>query len=376
MKGSAFAGTDLPSTCTSCHIPADSRKQLASNAPEDGFRFRDTDCAGCHLDIVERPRQARPLSPHAITAMMDKRTYLNARPLTFTVQRFNGNQVERYDPSGLLRFLKAPVPRLPASGNSMFPLSQSQLAQVAAHISNSVSEMAPSNRDELTKADHAKGQVLFRTQGCATCHETGAGPKLRIGYQLFSWDFFRAKVRGEISREVSSKMPAFDLKNQDIRDLFAYINRSDEGIASPPQPATADGALLLRLKLYRAVRDNVLATSCRHCHSSSAKASKAIAAVFDRRASSGFALARGLDGKIEATESSHRLFEPGPGCRPSTLVTMLRERRDEWLGKDDPKVTGMPLTLAPLDEHIIDQAHLWTSLGCPSPRGDLCKPCS
>jgi len=96
---------------------------------------------------------------------------------------------------------------------------------VAAFIATSAFADAP-------RGDAKRGQDLFRTNLCYTCHGTagqggdrGSGP--RIAYDVWPWEGFVQQVR-----HPRESMPRYDAKfvsDQDLADIYAYLGAQKRG---------------------------------------------------------------------------------------------------------------------------------------------------
>ncbi len=130
--------------------------------------------------------------------------------------------------------------------------------------------------------------------------------------------------------------------------------------------------LLLGTRLYQRIIDEGFAKSCRHCHSKSEHANEELLSVFGRAPKLFFLQ---LDEKVVTiADESRPALNPGPGCSDSLLVQHLEERRKEE-GGWGTALTGMPMSVDALPADLISDIRLWSSQGCPSPKGFLCSPC-
>jgi len=104
----------------------------------------------------------------------------------------------------------------------------------AAVLATSLLSLAGAQAQDAPKGDAAKGKALWLADGCSYCHGTvgqgggGRSAGLRIAHQPLPFEAFLAQVR-----RPADEMPIYVesvLSNQDIADIFAYIQ------SLPPPP--------------------------------------------------------------------------------------------------------------------------------------------
>jgi mono/diheme cytochrome c family protein len=85
---------------------------------------------------------------------------------------------------------------------------------------------------DAPRGDAARGQKLFMTNLCYTCHGTagqggdrGSGP--RIAYDVWPWEGFAQQVRHP--RESMPRYSVQQLADQDLADIYAYVASMKRG---------------------------------------------------------------------------------------------------------------------------------------------------
>jgi hypothetical protein len=266
-------------------------------------------------------------------------------------------------------FLVNPVARW-SPHQSMYSLSFDE-------IENAVRFLVPEDSKSDRPVPHPKqidrGAELFRKYRCAQCHGVESiGPRIDLGVPLLTWEYFRAKLTGEL-KLVDKSMPDFDLSKDDLENLYQFVSYGQQLEAlGEPSKSYPDDLMTLYRQGYEKKVLPLIKGSCRHCHSIHNQ--KEIAEVLGRSPSEFFLT--GEKGRFAVKQFG--IFTPKKPCHASDFVLRLQERHKEWRGsrKQSSSLVGMPMTLAPIDRALIQDIHLWTTMGCPVGGVLQCAPCS
>jgi mono/diheme cytochrome c family protein len=372
------AGISAPGndeTCEGCHTPA-AKLGKTFTQHRIGTRSADLQCYACHYHLVhDKPIAGiEPFLQESIARpMKEKKTYLNIRSLEFTVKTTDKKTILKYNRDGLRAFLAAPVSRFPfQSKASMYRLNESRIQKLIEQRKNVLQNapLPPRNQEA-----YASGQTLFQTH-CASCHQAqGPGPLLRIGRPLLSQDYMTAAVQGRLP-QLQNKMPAFpQLQSQDIAQLYHYISEAVDDL--PRQEGRlASTDFYLPQETYPKVIVPLLSRACRHCHASRPEDQKNFQDFFQASKEIDFLLKR-TDLGYEPTDTAFRYLLPeGNSCQSTGLLQHLEARQKEWMGHYQPGVTGMPLTLPPIENGTIQAIRQWVKAGCLVKGESRCKPCA
>ncbi|WP_141731484.1 c-type cytochrome [Oligoflexus tunisiensis] len=372
------AGVSAPrdeAACEGCHTPP-ARLEKAFTQHRIGTRAADLQCYACHFYLVhDKPIAGiEPFLQESIARpMKEKKTYLNIRSLEFTVKSTDRKTIQKYNRDGLRAFLAAPVSRFPFQpATSMYRLSEASIQGLIERRKNVLQKAPLPPRDQGT---FASGQTLFQIH-CVSCHQTqGPGPLLRIGRPLLSQDYVTAAVQGRLP-QLQNKMPAFpQLQGKDITQLYHYLSHAADDL--PQQEGRlATTAFYLPQETYPKVIVPLLSRACRHCHASNPEDQKNFQAFFQAPKEIGFLLQRTTLG-YEPTDAAFRYLLPQDNsCQTTGLLQHLEARQKEWKGHYQPGVTGMPLTLKPIDSGTIQAIRQWVKAGCLVKGESRCKPCA
>ncbi len=355
----------------------------------------DSQCSVCHLNLGLAYQYGKapkiPFSKKTLKQFSDNDLYYGIPPLKFTHM-----EVARYTKIGLEQFLTNPVPRYFNSTSSMYPLPQNQLKDILSTINNQLEEV-PNFVNNNTLLN--KGSRLFNSYGCDTCHNSKninhKIPRLRIGLPLFSFKYFKKRViKGSSNKnqlhgqkweakqdkwyrapDPTVAMPAYPLSIEQLQALYTYIvnDRSD----LPPYTASADDTVFFGRKLFNEVQKRIFNGSCKHCHSGDQQSRNISLSIFsDPKKQSLAYFPQTTINYNQLDKYSIEILQPGPDCKDSQIVSRLKDRHLEWRGLKNSVTSGMPLTLPPLPQSDIELLDLWTKTGCPTNKGNLCKPCS
>ena len=344
-------------------------------------------CVQCHKKVsagfaaTEDKRDALAVDPTRYSAERNIRHYLHAPDLSTVGVRFKREWVRAFlrHPVDVRPFLQESMPRL--------PLTDGEIELVLDYLEvvgkRAVGELAATT---IPQGDVAEGEKLFQSKGCQACHVFGnrkfagspAGdpwpravpanvrnaPNLRWARDRFKREVLPLWIRNPRHFVADSPMPSFELTDEEIGHLVAFIERGDLGKPAPLAPAPAAPAPAASASLDD-VREVFLDT-CKHCH-----LRDELGGIGNAGGGFGYA-PRGLDletrsgplrGGVGADGRRHSILEPTNGEAP--LVQRLLWRRDEnrwdsWAPYKDPLIPvpterydhppGMPLGLPALDD--------------------------
>jgi mono/diheme cytochrome c family protein len=402
--------------CTSCHLDGSPGRYLYPSF--DAFRRAPpptpTACAQCHVSNhvatqVDKPVGWLPLTGDMIARIRKFHAYVEAPPLVTRVELADRGgtrrPLARFTACGLARFLSSPLPRHGSARQSMFPVEPGRLRTLLTALGPELERCeAGATTPAATGATIDRGRELFVQRACASCH-TGSGPapRLRLGFPLLGRAYFRTRVRqgtgdrasplwlrswdaadGNLVARPATPVimpPHLDLSDSDLDALYAYVGSDRSDVPPPPPPVRQTGRIdvpeSIRRSLYREVQQRVFDTSCRHCHSPDPRDQALIESVFGAVPHAAPVELPMTRLAVSPDPTLHELLSPGPGCSDSPLLARLKARGDEWAGHATPGAPrGMPLTMPPIDSDAIRLVAVWTQVGCPSDRGDLCEPCA
>ena len=397
--------------CTSCHLDGSPTRfmyesfEAFSKAPPPA----PTGCVQCHVSNTVAAAPGKPPAWLPLTAGMIDRirqfhAYVAAPALTTRVELPGPSgkraPLARFTACGLERFLASPLPRHRSGQQSMFPVEPTRLRTLMTALGP---ELEPCG-DAGSAAQIARGRELFDQLACSGCHAgTGQGPRLRLGIPLLGRAFFRARVKlgagtsaapqiwqrgwqaqhGQLVPRLTDAVvmpPHPDVTEADLDALYAYVaaDRSDIPAATPVRRVDrVDVPDSIRMSLFREVQKRVFDTSCRHCHSPEARDQRLIETVFGEVPNAAPVELPMTRLAVSPSATLRRVLSPGPGCSDSPLLARLKARADEWSGHAVASAPrGMPMTLPPVDGDAVRMVAVWSAVGCPSDRGDLCEPCA
>ncbi len=374
--------SDAALPCQGCHIDKDEIEAIYRKYTAQDHEF-DFQCSACHHYLVNN--KEIPGLPSYITkpirkGLKQKKTYLNARKLTFTVNTTSGKTIKKYNKNGLRLFLQAPVARYPFfSNNSMYQLKNKEidkLLEKQIHNLSKWDEFNVSLKNTIVMEDMAminSGEEIFNKH-CSLCHnQSGPGPLLRIGTPLLSFSYINAALENDLE-SVSNKMPNFaSLSSKDRISLYLYISQAKSDLDTYKESSTP-----YKFDLPKNIYPNVIVPlfshACRHCHAKSAEEQKPFEQFFGSNPIR-FFLKRTKLGFEPQDESLPLIFPTGKTCEQSNLLARLKVRAREWRGEYTLNHTGMPLTLKPVDSNTISKIELWQKAGCPIDGKLMCKQC-
>ena len=389
--------------CTYCHI--DNQTKIENFTRDlkmsESIELRNN-CALCHVNLffTEKNKRKYDWNPHIAHLNPEKfnEKYLYAKNpgLSFVV-----NGLNRFTDCGFKKFLTSPIPRRYKSLNSMFPINPVDIEKV---ISENKITLDPCSV-EKNNEDYLLGEKVF-TKNCITCHSDNDNrthaPRLRLGYPLFSKNYFSYRVQqgfkktGEsdfiyqyfwkeikhnlIKNKMSSEylMPSFNnLSTKEINGLYQYVSFSDQDLSTIQIP---DGNLNYSndpAGLFLEVQKNIFDTSCRHCHGQTYEGAALINKVMGVKhdPQNGLLVFPSSGIEIKATKQLSLVLSPTNECGPSPLVKILWERHLEVKGQKNLTKPGMPINLSPIPINAITHLQQWSNMGCPSPVGWLCVAC-
>lgn len=365
--------------CAECHAvePAVALETAAS-------------CVRCHQEIkagypVDRERRdALALEPELHSHERNVRHYLFAPDLGTTAVRLRREW--------LRAFLRRPVDVRPFLAESMprLPLEDAEIETVLDYLEavgkRATGDLAP---PPIVAGDPARGEALFQAKRCQTCHVFGnrvfpgspagkpwpravpanvrAAPNLRWARARFRRELLPLWLRDARRFVPGSPMPTFELSDQEVGDLVAFLERGDLGAPAPLAPAPILPGARPTATLVESARDVFLDT-CKHCHLRDEAGGIG-------NAGGGFGYEpRGLDlesetglrrGSLSRSGRRRSVLVAGEGEPRAPLLARLLWRRDEnrfdaWAPYEDPLVPipterydhppGMPLGLPALDD--------------------------
>jgi mono/diheme cytochrome c family protein len=356
--------------CARCH------EGLAS-APVDPSKH----CVSCHRGLNEGQYLDVPADD---LARWRARSYsLRVVPNLAAV----GARVRR---AWLADFLLRPVDLRPHLVPTMprLALEPAQAALLAEYL------VPRETLDAPPSGDRTKGQVLFVSRGCATCHAMtgtppptsafqaeGVEPRNAVDAFALAPDLARVRARVQPGRLVpwlldpavvdpTTHMPRVGLTEAEARDLSAFLLETEPPPPSPPPSPEARLPVLARAVPFAEVAEKVFHKVCWHCHAAP------FYALGDggpgNTGGFGFA-ARGLDlsthegvlsGSIGGDGRRRGLFGPLADGTPR-LVAHLMARRLEERGGVVPGVRGMPLGLPALALEDIQVVESWIAQDRP-----------
>jgi mono/diheme cytochrome c family protein len=344
-------------------------------------------CVQCHKKVnagfatTEDKRDALAVDPTRYSAERNIRHYLHAPDLSTVGVRFKREWVRAFlrHPVDVRPFLQESMPRLPLSDGEV-ELVLDYLEVVAKRA---VGDLAAT---KIKDGEVAQGEKLFQSKGCQACHVFGnrkfegspAGepwpravpanvrnaPNLRWVRDRFKRELLPLWIRNPRSFIADSPMPTFDLTDEEIGHLVAFLEKGDLGKPAPlaaaaPAPAPHASAPLDDVR-------EVFLDTCKHCH-----LRDELGGIGNAGGGFGYA-PRGLDletisgplrGSTGADGRRHSILKGENGEAP--LVQRLLWRRDEnrfdaWAPYKDPLIPvpegrydhppGMPLGLPSLDD--------------------------
>ncbi len=344
-------------------------------------------CVQCHKKIAagfataEERKDALALDPARYSSERNIRHYLHAPDLSTVGVRFKREWVRAFlrHPVDVRPFLQESMPRLPLTDGEV-ELVLDYLEVVGRRAAGELPATT------ITRGDVAEGEKLFQSKGCQACHVFGnrkfagspAGdpwpravpanvrnaPNLRWARDRFKREVLPLWIRNARHFVADSPMPSFELTDEEIGHLVAFIERGDLGAPAPLAPAP----VLPAARASASIDDvrEVFLDTCKHCH-----LRDELGGIGNAGGGFGYA-PRGLDletpsgplrGSVGADGRRHSILEPANGEAP--LVQRLLWRRDEnrydaWAPYKDPLIPvpterydhppGMPLGLPALDD--------------------------
>jgi len=346
-------------------------------------------CFACHEQIISGrfPVSAAALArfrPHVESAR-------EAPSLTALGARLQERWVVQYllAPQDLRPKLTPTMPRL--------PLDAAQAADIAAYLSVGTSNAAasPSVASPTARGNSRRGRELMEQKGCASCHAfsgvppfvagepppTGSeaaraaalAPDLRFTRERFRADQLANFLLDPRAIKADTRMPNFDLSQDEAVDMAAYIRESVLSLESVT--AFVRLPLLSRRVSFEEANRRVFSRTCHHCHTDAQSSGgdggpgNTGGFGFAPRGVSFSSHASILAGYIDEKGERRSLFEPVFGGTPR-LVAALLARHDEARSGAHDSVTrgvvrGMPLGLPPLSAEDIQLVESWVAQGKP-----------
>jgi cytochrome c2 len=389
--------------CIYCHL--DNVTPVSSYSLEKKVPYSlelQKNCALCHVNLLFTKTNNRDYgwTPHPVEAhknkFKDDFIYAKNPALRFTIE---GNN--RFTDCGLRQFLSSPIPRRYKSLNSMLPIKP---ADIELAIKENKIALDPCVEKKQPTPNLA-GENIFKNN-CLSCHSdnenTIHGPRLRLGYPLYSKKYFAYRVKNGFIKtdpldfiyqyqwkEVKKKlvkaklgpkflMPAFNkLSKGDLDNLYEYVSFSNEDLSSIKAQVELYNHTDDPDGLFSEVTHNIFETSCRHCHSTSTYGMKLLKEITGVPADKNYDLVQFpvRDRPFTPSAKFSEILSPTKDCGPSPMVKILWERHREIKGSKAMNKPGMPMNLPPVPFNTINQLRKWSNLGCPTPKGFLCKAC-
>jgi mono/diheme cytochrome c family protein len=371
-------------SCSSCHVENNQQviNYFSSENNYLNMRPKSNACTACHINLIEQAKLKDPLNfttpftQKSMQKLMDDNSFGQIPAL---------DNFKKFTDCGITNFLSTPFPRKFNANESMFPLLKADVI----HLTNQMK--LEKCRSELP-GNSTLGKKLYIQNNCIHCHsENGNGPKLRIGYQLLSSKYFKYRLLNNKSslhslwtrtqntyfqrKRVKTIMPIFNFSESEINSIYKYISESKEDLNQISIPAENKNSLY-GVKLYESVSKNIFQATCQHCHANNLQINADNLNIFNlsKPQISSFELPMPNE-EITNKKRLFDLFSPGKDCSDSKLVSVLKERHNEWIGHKKNSFRGMPLTQKPIAYKYINQLIDWTKQGCPTGNEFLCKPC-
>ena len=336
-------------------------------------------CFACHEQIatgkfkVSAQALAR-FRPH----IMDAR---DAPSLTAAGARFESTWLADYllAPRDLRPKLMATMPRL--------ALDAEQASDIAAYFT------AGAQRGQAFSArsgSPSHGRELMEQKACTSCHafsgvpafassesppleselsrSAALAPDLRFTRERFRRDQLLAWLLDPKALKPDTRMPNFDLSQDDARDIAAYLLNAE--LAPAPRVNFVRLPVLTRRVSFDEVNGRVFSRTCHHCHTDADAAGgdggpgNTGGFGFAPRGISFSSHASILAGYLDARGQRRSLFEPVADGTPR-LVAALLARHSEANQAPNSAVRGMPLGLPALSAEDIQLVETWVAEGKP-----------
>lgn len=354
----AAGSEDTLRECEGCHFEERSKPQQHF---KNGLgQWTDRQCVGCHQETNEIGRNiAEGKSDpryYGLPLRREKLIKLNEHPLSYTQAPKNPfwiqDGVMRMDQPGVLSYVTNPVrsPYFngPEQGMMAFPSVDAKALHEVLKSKNAGIET-----DRVSSSDTAAGQKIWESH-CRSCHAPNGLKNAPSGLYLshlspsWVWRYANGLVKNPYTART---MPSFAVKEAEAVSLIQYLrqekNRTVEKLDQDVQALALSSKNPQKKMELKPVAITWLldkmprAASCVHCHDG------------EQRAATRFRATReGIIGYVQKNGSDE-------------LLTRLKTRDLEIKAGVTASRPGMPMTLAPIPDQLIQLMETWMSQSCP-----------
>ncbi|HET9239153.1 MAG TPA: cytochrome c [Oligoflexus sp.] len=346
------------SECEGCHF--EERTQAQQHFKNGLGQWTDRQCVGCHQETNEIGRNISDGKSdpryYGLPLRREKLIKLNESPLSYTKAPKNPfwiqDGVMRMDQAGLLSYVKNPVRSPYFNGPEQGMMAFPSLDAKALHevLKRKTPGFGP---DDEMPSDMASGQKIWESN-CRNCHAPdglkNAPSGLYLSHLSPSWVWRYAN--GHVKNPYTARtMPTFAMKEAEAASLIQYLrhekNRKVERLDQEVQALALSSRnpqkkLELKPMAITWLLDKMpRAASCVHCHDG------------DQRAATRFRATR--EGIIDYVQKNGS----------AELLTRLKTRSLEVNTDVTASRPGMPMTLSPLPDQLIQLMETWMSQSCP-----------
>jgi cytochrome c2 len=362
--------------CASCHQVPGVRARRESN------------CVGCHQEIVSRPQSGLGRAPHV-------EHYLHAPDLRMIARRLREDYIVSFvqDPHDARPRLEETMPRL--------PVTEADARLIAQYLRETAGAVNVPRSPAPSQANVARGRQVFDRADCGTCHELGnidfamnippevlaalgrpafEAPNLRFARDRLTPDIALQWILDPRAIDPETQMPHPALSRADAIAVRDFIFLVDPGAAVPAPRATtfADLRPGTRRVRFAEVR-RIFQRSCIHCHAHSNTEGPETHSAFGFAPSAlDLSTVEGVRAGTRMGDGSHRsVIEPDDTGVPPLVRRLLQRhseaardltepRRDPLftVARDEPAdPVGMPLGLPPVPVRDITTIAAWIAQG-------------
>jgi mono/diheme cytochrome c family protein len=360
--GHASSMADVKAECEGCHF--DERERPPATFKSGLGQWNDRNCVGCHAETNEIARNIfegkTDARYHGLPLGREKLLKLHQHPLSYTKAPKNPiaslNNLARMDQAGILSYVRNPVrsPYFngPEFGMMSFPgMDAETLGFILKSKGSPVAETGV--KVQQAPADTQAGKKLWETQ-CQSCHRLNESQTAPSGFYLshlssaWVWNYGNGKVQHPYKERT---MPSLSFQESEAASLVQYLREEkSRAIQALDQEVKAihvraqqpEKTLPLKPQAITWLLDKMpRAASCVHCHEGDQRAAR----------------------KFQATREGiiHYLGQNGS----AELLTRLKTRTLEVKAGVVASRAGMPMTLSPLPEPVIQLVETWMSQECP-----------
>jgi len=249
-------------------------------------------------------------------------------------------------------------------------------------------------------AEVSRGEQLFLTKGCTTCHTFGNLPTGRTADELRAIGlaarlapnlrFVRERMDEVIAvafilepqtLHPGTRMPDLGLTDDEARAIAAFLFTADPRLEPLPAPPSLElPPVLSREVTYAEMKERVLGKVCVHCHMNDHERDPGPGNIGGFGYPAAHLRIRTYESLVSGAgpDDARRDVLGSDGTMPTILARMIRRRaetvrdeipafHDHAIPDVDTSLPGMPMGLPPMTDEELSILRTWIEQGCRGP---------